>query len=186
MLPRTAAGQARKARPEGVRRAPRNKNETIAAELARYTGAAPSPGHPGNSGWVHMVSSLVWKLASPYDAYISHVAELNHAIERIRYFSEVALRYEAGLQGSVRLVPGAQDGGRGAGEDGDVAQAALAHAVAQDVDLVEGGVPVDQDLDAAGGDEAHQEDVAGARQPPREALAPRLRLGAARHRRLLY
>ena len=58
-----------------------------------------------------MVSSLVWKLASPYDAYISHVAELNHAIERIRYFSEVALRYEAGLQGSVRLVPGAQESG---------------------------------------------------------------------------
>ncbi|MFN8507952.1 MAG: hypothetical protein U0547_10350 [Dehalococcoidia bacterium] len=56
-----------------------------------------------------MVSSLVWKLASPYDAYVSHVAELNNAIERIRYFSEVALRYEAGLQGSVRLVPGAQE-----------------------------------------------------------------------------
>lgn len=55
------------------------------------------------------VSSLVWKLASPYDAFISHVAELNHAIDRIRYFSELALGYEAGLQGSVRLVPGAQE-----------------------------------------------------------------------------
>lgn len=55
------------------------------------------------------VTSLVWKLASPYDAYVSHVARLNEAIDRIRYFSEVALGHEAGLQGSVRYVPGGAD-----------------------------------------------------------------------------
>ncbi len=51
------------------------------------------------------LASLVWKLASPYDAYVSHVAALNAAIGRIRYFSEVALGLEAGLQSSVRFVP---------------------------------------------------------------------------------
>jgi hypothetical protein len=51
-------------------------------------------------------STLVWKLASPYDAYVSHVSRLNEAIERIRYLSGVALGYEAGLQSSVRLIPG--------------------------------------------------------------------------------
>jgi hypothetical protein len=55
------------------------------------------------------VSSLVWRLASPYDAYVSHVGRLNDAIDRIRYFSEVALGYEAGLQSSVRLTPGGAD-----------------------------------------------------------------------------
>lgn len=55
------------------------------------------------------VSTLVWKLASPYDAYVSHVARLTEAIERIRYLSERALGYEAGLQGSVRIIPGAPD-----------------------------------------------------------------------------
>jgi hypothetical protein len=55
------------------------------------------------------LSTLVWKLASPYDAYVSHVARLNHAIERVRFFSERALGYEAGLQSSVRLVPGQVD-----------------------------------------------------------------------------
>ncbi|MCC6381694.1 MAG: hypothetical protein IT304_04255 [Dehalococcoidia bacterium] len=55
------------------------------------------------------IAGLVWKLASPYDAYVSHVARLDHAIERIRDFSERALGYEAGLQGSVRVVPGAVD-----------------------------------------------------------------------------
>lgn len=55
------------------------------------------------------VTSLLWKLASPYDAYVSHVARLNEAIARVRYFSERALGYEAGLQSSVRLIPGQGD-----------------------------------------------------------------------------
>ena len=55
------------------------------------------------------VTSLLWKLASPYDAYVSHVARLDEAISRVRYFSERALGYEAGLQSSVRLVPGQGD-----------------------------------------------------------------------------
>jgi hypothetical protein len=55
------------------------------------------------------LSALIWRFASPYDAYVSHVAQLSHAIGRIRYLSDVALRYEAGLQGSVRLVPGDAD-----------------------------------------------------------------------------
>ena len=55
------------------------------------------------------VTSVLWKLASPYDAYVSHVSRLNEAISRVRYFSERALGYEAGLQGSVRLIPGQGD-----------------------------------------------------------------------------
>ena len=55
------------------------------------------------------LSSVLWKLASPYDAYVSHVARLNEAISRVRYFSERALGFEAGLAGSVRLVPGQVD-----------------------------------------------------------------------------
>lgn len=51
------------------------------------------------------LSALVWKLASPYDAYVSHVARLEAALERVQFFSERALGYEAGLQSSVRLVP---------------------------------------------------------------------------------
>jgi hypothetical protein len=51
------------------------------------------------------VRTLVWKLASPYDAYVSHVSQLNDAIDRIRALSGATLAYEAGLQGSVRLVP---------------------------------------------------------------------------------
>ncbi|MGH2632402.1 MAG: hypothetical protein ACRDG3_03235 [Tepidiformaceae bacterium] len=58
------------------------------------------------------ISTLVWKLASPYDAYVSHVAKLNAALERVRFFSERALGYEAGLQSSVRFV--ASDGNTGA------------------------------------------------------------------------
>ena len=53
--------------------------------------------------------SLAWKLASPYDAYVSHVLRLNHAIERIRDLSSRALGYEVGLSASVRLVPGSMD-----------------------------------------------------------------------------
>jgi len=56
-----------------------------------------------------VLKTIVWKLASPYDAFVSHVARLNQAMDRIRYFTELALGYEAGLQGSVRLVPAAVD-----------------------------------------------------------------------------
>lgn len=54
------------------------------------------------------VSTVLWKLASPYDAYVSHVARLHEAMERIRYLSGMALGHEAGLISSVRLVPGTQ------------------------------------------------------------------------------
>lgn len=52
------------------------------------------------------IPSLLYKLASPYDAYVSHVSELNGAIARIRFMSNRALGYEAGLQSSMRIVPG--------------------------------------------------------------------------------
>jgi hypothetical protein len=52
------------------------------------------------------IQTLIWKLGSPYDAYTAHVSRLNTALDRIRYISDRALGYEAGLQGSVRLVPG--------------------------------------------------------------------------------
>ena len=55
------------------------------------------------------IRSLAWKLASPYDAYVSHVVRLNNALERIRVLSEQALAHEAGLQSSVRIVPGEAD-----------------------------------------------------------------------------
>lgn len=56
------------------------------------------------------VRTILWKLASPYDAYLSHVAALHSAIERIRYYSDHALRYHAGLEGSVRMgTPGSAD-----------------------------------------------------------------------------
>jgi hypothetical protein len=54
------------------------------------------------------VRTLVWRLASPYDAYVSHVSQLNDAIDRIKALSGATLAYEAGLQGSVRLVPSEQ------------------------------------------------------------------------------
>lgn len=44
--------------------------------------------------------TLLWRLVSPYDAYISHVARLNGAIDRLRYLSDVARRYQAGMEGS--------------------------------------------------------------------------------------
>jgi hypothetical protein len=53
------------------------------------------------------LGALVWKLASPYDAYVSHVARLNEAIDRIRYASDRALHYEAGLHSSIRIQAGA-------------------------------------------------------------------------------
>ncbi|MEO8539713.1 MAG: hypothetical protein ABI577_08225 [bacterium] len=52
------------------------------------------------------IQTLVWKLGSPYDAYVSHVSRLNTAIDRLKFMSDQALRYEAGLRSSVRLVPG--------------------------------------------------------------------------------
>jgi hypothetical protein len=61
-----------------------------------------------------VVSTLVWKLASPYDAYVSHVARLDDAMDRIRRLSDMALRYEAGLQGSVRYVTADADADNGA------------------------------------------------------------------------
>lgn len=70
------------------------------------------------------VSTIVWKLASPYDAYVSHVARLNDAIGRIRYLSGRALGYEAGLQSSVRLVPGQGDAGARAAKFRDQLEAA--------------------------------------------------------------
>src|SRR5512134_1930508 len=52
------------------------------------------------------IQTLLYKLGSPYDAYISHVSELNAALARLRYLTDRALGFEAGLQGSVRLIPG--------------------------------------------------------------------------------
>ena len=49
------------------------------------------------------IATLLYKLASPYDAYVAHVSELNTALERLRYQSERALGYEAGLHGSCLL-----------------------------------------------------------------------------------
>lgn len=56
-----------------------------------------------------MTATLLWRLASPYDAYVSHVSRLDEAVTRIRQLSDVALGYEAGLQGSGRVVPGGAD-----------------------------------------------------------------------------
>jgi hypothetical protein len=55
------------------------------------------------------VRAALWKLASPYDAYVAHVGRLNDAIERLRYHIDRALGYEAGLHGSVRFVPAERD-----------------------------------------------------------------------------
>ncbi|MGE5595103.1 MAG: hypothetical protein ACM3S1_03595 [Hyphomicrobiales bacterium] len=55
------------------------------------------------------ISQVLWKLVSPYDAYVSHVVRLNHAIERIGYFAELAQRQEASLQGSVQVGGGSPD-----------------------------------------------------------------------------
>ncbi len=55
------------------------------------------------------LSALLYKLGSPYDAYIAHVSELNTALDRLRYMSDRAVGLEAGLHSSVRLVPGGED-----------------------------------------------------------------------------
>jgi hypothetical protein len=52
------------------------------------------------------IGTMIWKLASPYDAYVSHVLRLNDAIERVRYFADRMRGYEAGLESSVRIAPG--------------------------------------------------------------------------------
>jgi len=54
------------------------------------------------------ITSVLWRLASPYDAFVSHVGQLNAAIDRIRYFTDMALAYEAGLHGSMRFTPGGE------------------------------------------------------------------------------
>jgi len=53
--------------------------------------------------------AFAWKLASPYDAYVSHVARIEVAIERLRYLSSRAAGLEVSRAGSMRLVPGAAD-----------------------------------------------------------------------------
>jgi len=55
------------------------------------------------------ITALLYKLGSPYDAYISQVSELNQALARLRYMADRALGLEAGLHGSVRFVPGGAD-----------------------------------------------------------------------------
>lgn len=47
--------------------------------------------------------ALLWKLASPYDAYVSHVSRLHDAMARIRVLYRMNEAYEAGLQGSGRV-----------------------------------------------------------------------------------
>jgi hypothetical protein len=56
------------------------------------------------------VPTLLWKLASPYDAYVAHVATLSNALDRIRDLSSLVLGHEAGLNASVRFVPGGTAG----------------------------------------------------------------------------
>ncbi len=51
------------------------------------------------------VRTLLWRLASPYDAYLAHVSRLNEYLLRIERLTEQALALEAGLHGSVRVVP---------------------------------------------------------------------------------
>lgn len=55
------------------------------------------------------ISSMLWKFASPYDAYISHVARLNDALRTVRHLSDRAAGAQAGLHGSMRYGPGASD-----------------------------------------------------------------------------
>jgi len=52
------------------------------------------------------IKALAWRLSSPYDAYISHVSELNVALNKLRSMSDMAIAYETGLHGSLRLLPG--------------------------------------------------------------------------------
>ncbi|MCC7366236.1 MAG: hypothetical protein IT303_17905 [Dehalococcoidia bacterium] len=52
------------------------------------------------------LGTVFWKLASPYDAYVSHVSRLNEAIDRIKYFTELTARQQAGIEASVRVGSG--------------------------------------------------------------------------------
>lgn len=70
------------------------------------------------------VQSILWRLASPYDAYVAHVSRLEDAVAEIQYLVQRALGYEAGLQGSVRIVPG----GEAAAERAERFRSALAEA----------------------------------------------------------
>ncbi len=56
-----------------------------------------------------MFKRMLWRLASPYDAYVSHVARLEDAFARIRVLSERTAGYEMGLRSSVRLMPSESD-----------------------------------------------------------------------------
>lgn len=55
--------------------------------------------------------TLAWKLASPYDAYVSHVTRLEAAIERLLFLSSRAAGLEASRAGSGRLASGAAGSG---------------------------------------------------------------------------
>jgi hypothetical protein len=57
------------------------------------------------------LGALVWKLASPYDAYVAHVARLNLALSRLRDAATEAEGHDAGLRSSVRLVAGEEAAG---------------------------------------------------------------------------
>jgi hypothetical protein len=52
------------------------------------------------------LNALVWRLASPYDAYVAHVARLHEAMSRLRDLATEVEGHEAGLRSSVRMVPG--------------------------------------------------------------------------------
>jgi len=56
-----------------------------------------------------MFKRILWRLASPYDTYVSHVARLEDALTRIRVLNERADGYEMGLRSSVRHKPGESD-----------------------------------------------------------------------------
>jgi hypothetical protein len=56
-----------------------------------------------------MFKRILWRLASPYDAYVSHVTRLEDALTRIRVLSDRADGYEMGLRSSVRHKTGESD-----------------------------------------------------------------------------
>lgn len=56
-----------------------------------------------------MLKKMMWRLAPPYDAYVSHIVRLEAAFERIRVLSERAAGYEMGMRSSVRLSQGDSD-----------------------------------------------------------------------------
>lgn len=56
-----------------------------------------------------MFKRMLWRLASPYDAYVSHITRLEDAFARIRVLSDRTAGYEMGLRSSVRLKPSESD-----------------------------------------------------------------------------